>query len=196
VLDPNSYGPDAAVVSLEEATDREDELLMWCGHRPRRHAPHARPLQPPVPHRKQFRSAYPEAGDQLVCLANDHARALLNGAIWTARPTRGRSATTSLEMLVRSEDDGPRWQGACSSSSAGITTSSALEDELQKLPWARRAERARFAYGYALTVHKSQGSEWPRVVVVDESGAFREHPAQWLYTAVTRASKNLVLVRR
>lgn len=46
---------------------------------------------------------------------------------------------------------------------------------------------------YALTVHKSQGSEWPLVVVVADK-AHRSLRRQLLYTAVTRTSRNLVIV--
>lgn len=51
-------------------------------------------------------------------------------------------------------------------------------------------------YGYAITVHAAQGSEWDKVLVVEEDFPFvkREH-ARWLYTAATRASEKLVLLR-
>ena len=62
-------------------------------------------------------------------------------------------------------------------------------------PIRRAAQSDEFDYGYALTVHKSQGSQWDEVVLFDESRAFREHRARWLYTGVTRAAKRLVLVR-
>ena len=53
-----------------------------------------------------------------------------------------------------------------------------------------------FTYAYAITTHKSQGSEWDKVVVLEENFPFdkNEH-ARWLYTACTRASEKLVLVR-
>lgn len=53
-----------------------------------------------------------------------------------------------------------------------------------------------FTYAYAVTVHKAQGSEWNNVVVLEENFPFDkiEH-ARWLYTACTRASEKLVLVR-
>lgn len=53
-----------------------------------------------------------------------------------------------------------------------------------------------FAYGYAITCHKAQGSEWDKVLVLEENFPFdkKEH-ARWLYTACTRASEKLVLVR-
>lgn len=53
-----------------------------------------------------------------------------------------------------------------------------------------------FTYGYAITTHKAQGSEWEKVLVIEETFPFdkTEH-ARWLYTAVTRASEKVVLVR-
>lgn len=53
-----------------------------------------------------------------------------------------------------------------------------------------------FAFGYAVTCHKAQGSEWDKVLVLEEKFPFdkKEH-ARWLYTACTRASEKLVLVR-
>jgi exodeoxyribonuclease-5 len=45
-------------------------------------------------------------------------------------------------------------------------------------------------YGYALTTHKAQGSEWPEILVVVEPALSRLHEVErnrWLYTAETRA---------
>lgn len=53
-----------------------------------------------------------------------------------------------------------------------------------------------FAYGYAITCHKAQGSEWDKVLVLEESFPFaKEEHARWLYTACTRAAEKLVLLR-
>lgn len=53
-----------------------------------------------------------------------------------------------------------------------------------------------FTYAYAITTHKSQGSEWDKVVVLEEKFPFEKNEhARWLYTACTRASEKLVLVR-
>lgn len=53
-----------------------------------------------------------------------------------------------------------------------------------------------FNYGYAITCHRAQGSQWSNVMVIEERFPFDkiEH-ARWLYTACTRASKKLILVR-
>ena len=43
---------------------------------------------------------------------------------------------------------------------------------------------------------KHRGSEWQKVVVLEESFPFdKEEHARWLYTAATRASEKLVLIR-
>jgi len=53
-----------------------------------------------------------------------------------------------------------------------------------------------FAYAYAITIWKAQGSEWNNVVVLEESFPFdKETHARAMYTAATRASKKLVWVR-
>lgn len=53
-----------------------------------------------------------------------------------------------------------------------------------------------FAYAYAITCHKAQGSEWNNVVVLEENFPFdKEEHCKWLYTACTRASEKLVLIR-
>lgn len=52
-------------------------------------------------------------------------------------------------------------------------------------------------YGYALTCHKSQGGEWDDVFLYLDNkvvGIKRPSVYQWVYTAVTRAKKNLYLV--
>jgi len=49
-------------------------------------------------------------------------------------------------------------------------------------------------YGYAMTVHKSQGSQWPNVVYIFDDCL--NHLNKLNYTAVTRASKRLIFVTK
>jgi len=44
-------------------------------------------------------------------------------------------------------------------------------------------------------VHKSQGSQWNSVVVLDESFVFKQDAARHLYTAITRAAERVVVAR-
>ena len=51
-------------------------------------------------------------------------------------------------------------------------------------------------YGYALTCHAAQGSEFDKVLVIEESFPFdkTEH-ARWLYTAISRSAEKCVLIK-
>ena len=54
-----------------------------------------------------------------------------------------------------------------------------------------------FAYAYAITTHKAQGSEWDKVLVVEERFPFdKEEHIKWLYTAAKRAKKKLVIIKK
>ena len=58
-------------------------------------------------------------------------------------------------------------------------------------------EPKELTYAYAITGHKSQGSEWEKVLVLEENFPFsREEHKRWLYTACTRASSRLVLIKQ
>ena len=53
-----------------------------------------------------------------------------------------------------------------------------------------------FDYGYAITAWKAQGSEYDNVLVLEENFPFkRDEHIRWLYTAATRASKKLIIVK-
>ncbi len=50
-------------------------------------------------------------------------------------------------------------------------------------------------WGYALTCHKSQGSQWGTVGVYYEPSIRRSQDRDaWTYTAITRAEESLVVV--
>jgi exodeoxyribonuclease-5 len=63
-----------------------------------------------------------------------------------------------------------------------------------KMDWRERRKYDEFTFGWAITCHKSQGSQWNDVIVFDESGAFRDARSNWLYTAVTRAAEKVTVV--
>jgi exodeoxyribonuclease-5 len=69
-----------------------------------------------------------------------------------------------------------------------------MSDAPTQIPFWIRKEAQEFDYGYALTVHKSQGSEWDKVLIFDESGAFGRDGHKHLYTAITRAAKKVTVV--
>jgi exodeoxyribonuclease-5 len=60
--------------------------------------------------------------------------------------------------------------------------------------WKELKGSQQFCWGYAITTHKSQGSQWSSTFIMDESWCFREDRWKWAYTAVTRASEKITLV--
>jgi exodeoxyribonuclease-5 len=66
--------------------------------------------------------------------------------------------------------------------------------EIDRFEWPQRKPYDEFDYGYVLTVHKSQGSQWDDVVLFDESFAFPDSRDRWLYTGITRAAQKLTVV--
>ena len=60
--------------------------------------------------------------------------------------------------------------------------------------WIAYKQNEVFDFGWAITCHVAQGSQWDDVIVFDESRVFREDAARWLYTAVTRAAERLTVI--
>ena len=70
-----------------------------------------------------------------------------------------------------------------------------FSDEVAKPDWKLLKGSQEFDFGYAITCHKSQGSQWNNVLIYDESWCFRDTWQRWLYTAITRAADKITLVR-
>ena len=135
---------------------------------------------------KGYSDPMPEAGEKLVCLRNNSKKGLLNGGIWeVAQRQSPRGGRT--RMAITPDEGGKK---------VNVSVPRAFfTDGPETVPWLQRKGADEFDYGYALTVHKAQGSQWNDVVLFDESYAFREHRNRWLYTGVTRAAERLTLVR-
>lgn len=74
-----------------------------------------------------------------------------------------------------------------------ITTKEATVNKENFRMFPKKLRPEQFDYGYCITVHKSQGSEYDKVLVLEEVLKRADH-ARWLYTACTRAAKKLTLV--
>ncbi|RIX97603.1 ATP-binding protein [Aureimonas flava] len=139
---------------------------------------------------KGFTGPLPQSGDKLVCLRNDPAKGLLNGSLWqvmTASPEKTKPGTN---LIVKPDDDDID-RGAAKIK----LLREAFENPSAEVPWATKKRYDDFDYGYALTVHKAQGSQWDHVMLFDESWAFKDTRERWLYTAITRAAERLTIVK-
>lgn len=160
-----------------------DQVLVGTNRTRRRYNQRLRQL-------KGFDASYPQAGDKLVCLRNDPAKGLLNGSLWKVMTSSRETVKPGINLLVSPEEDDP---------DRGVAKikllKAAFENPEEEIPWQQKKRFDDFDYGYALTVHKAQGSQWDEVVLFDESYAFRDTRQRWLYTAITRAAERLTIVR-
>lgn len=129
----------------------------------------------------------PVAGEKLVCLRNDKSKGLLNGGSWIVQELK-TSKKGLVTMRVTPEDD-------LNAKPVKVSVLPNFFDGTEEeVPWELRKHTDEFTFGYALTVHKAQGSQWNDIVLFDESFAFREHRARWLYTGLTRAAETITVV--
>jgi len=130
----------------------------------------------------------PMSGEKLICLKNNRDKGLFNGGMWqvAAEPPPVFDGEI-FELKVNSLD----LAGRTAKVKVPLQFFCAEED---KLPASKHRKFDEFDWGYAITVHKSQGSQWDNVLVMNENYCFRETAIQWLYTAVTRAAEKLTLV--
>ena len=139
-------------------------------------------------------------GDKMVCLRNDPALGVLNGTLWTVVGIE--DAPPGMTAVMRSLDgffDGDI-RVPLRSEDAPTDPKRDHDEDVQKnpqdyQPWLPHG----FTHGYAITVHKSQGSEWDHVVVCGHElwslppyGGL--NGSRWWYTAVTRASRRVTAV--
>lgn len=132
--------------------------------------------------------AQPTMGDRVVCLRNNPRKKLLNGQIWIVTDVTRKNAG-KMELMLASEDVGGTMQEVKVKTHRDFFTGGE-----EKMAWPVRRQYDEFTFGYCLTVHKAQGSQWDSVYLFDESFVFREDAARWLYTGVTRAAEKITVV--
>lgn len=126
--------------------------------------------------------------DRVICLKNDREKGLLNGGIWNVDEVVEQNDLVT-KMIVTPLDAGMTAQPV-----EVLTHHAWLTGQERELDWREARQYQPFDFAYAITCHKSQGSQWDNVVVFDESRAFSEDCDRWLYTAVTRAAERVTVV--
>lgn len=147
--------------------------------------------------RKQlgFSGPLPQEGEKIMCLTNDHDCGLINGMFVRLKNIRP-VGNYWIEADIFDDYDGRQifpkngriYRGHFEDHHKFIRTR--INDD-----WKQRRGYIEMTYGYAITCHKAQGSQWPKVLVIDESRYWRgTQRRQWLYTAITRAEQRLTIV--
>lgn len=165
------------------------------------------------------REGSPVDGDKMICLRNywddfsENENPLINGTIgilensyqtWRSIPSFVHGNIRRFDVLAGNliiPDINDKYQMVEMDHQMILTGKKCCDWKLsyklgQLKPKYGEIVPKEFAFAYAITCHKAQGSEWNNVVVLEENFPFdkNEH-IRWLYTACTRSSKKLVLVR-
>ena len=135
----------------------------------------------------EFDSPTPQSGDRVICLKNNSQMNIFNGMTGTVLDiSKSKDGHFyDAEIVLDGEDDifvGP----------ISIDQFGKAETLTQYLPENMNL----FDFGYALTVHKAQGSQAKRVIVFEERfpQMSDDNWRRWLYTAVTRAEEELYII--
>lgn len=205
---------DGKDVKIFERNQLSSGMLLWadqiiCATNKTR-----REINEKVRELKGLRGA-PKSGDKVICLKNYWSTIsltgapLINGMIgtiadpyssqihvdpWLARDVN-LAITNAIFMSEDNEDFG------CLPMNKDI-----LVRGEKTIPWQKEYRILKkkpyllpyeFDYGYCISGHKSQGSQWRNVLVVEENFPcdFREHQ-RWLYTCATRTSSKLIIIKR
>jgi exodeoxyribonuclease-5 len=135
----------------------------------------------------------PEIGDQVVCLKNDWEEGIYNGmtgviaGLSVAKREAGK--IISYEAEIKDVTGLELYSGLVAAQQFNLPESLKFTKQQQK------DVGQLFDYGYCLTVHKAQGSQAKRVVLIEERSRHMSDDdwRRWLYTGVTRAEKELYI---
>ena len=129
----------------------------------------------------------PMKGEKIVAAYNDKGIGIMNGELYEVLEARYERGDTVVEMDLKDPF------GKVIPSVKAWVKGFGGRSQTDKLDEAF----GKFWFGYAITCHQSQGSEWPVVIVYDDgpgpSGKLEYY--RWLYTAITRASRKCEWIR-
>lgn len=161
------------------------------------------------------RSGGPQEGDKVICLRNywetfsANQNSLINGTIGYLKnnfdtkyyiPQWAGGGTVDVTISDFITDDDDMFDQLEMDTHMIITGEKCMDKatayKLTKSPRTSKLVPKEFTYGYAITYWKAQGSEWDKVLVLEESFPFdKETHARAMYTALTRASEKVVWIR-
>ena len=146
---------------------------------------------------------FPYPGERIVCLRNNYFTKLMNGQMGTLKwnlPAHKDMQTASISLDDASDSLYNTLIHLCCFGKVSYDEMSELEINKKKINVVLKQNKIDkidvFDFGYAISVHRAQGSEWDKIVVIEERNRYQndEMWARWLYTAVTRARQKVVVI--
>ncbi len=183
--------PETGQVVEEILEDYDDELMVLVGYNRSRIQ-----LNNAIREIQGMDSQRPQSGDTIICLRNNHKKGIYNGMrgiINQIEPWEDEKGRDLWYFMEAKMDSGEPY--------AGVVLKKQFNEQktirnLADLSFYEMGDL--FDFGYALTVHKAQGSQARRVLLFEERFKQMDEDDwyRWLYTAVTRAQEDLVIVGR
>lgn len=142
-------------------------------------------------------SQVPLKGERMIVLKNNRKFGVFNGQIvyLENKPEYIRSSST---WMCEWADELEKIDALAALTGRTKTFNFVLKDPPsgKNVNLEEMRNRVFLDYGYAISCHKSQGSGWDKVLVFDEDfGRDEDTRRRWLYTAITRAKKEIMIVK-
>lgn len=137
----------------------------------------------------KYTSDLPMKNEKLICLKNDKYLNIFNGGMFTVLDPLQQKFKTQFSRYMVQSDDEDRQPLILK------VHNSFFMPEVPIPHWKTLAGSQSVDFAYAITTHRSQGSQWENITIIDESWCFKEHKFKWLYTAVTRGKSKITLVK-
>ncbi len=179
----SAHDPEAQEFLNGLLTNYNQEMLVLCGYNHTR-----RRLNSFIRQSLGFTSPEPQVNDRVICLRNNHEKNIFNGMLGTLK-SLNRKNDSWYEAEINM-DQGDLFQGLISVKQFNNNTPLNFTQKRRQI-----MQGDLFDFGYALTVHKAQGSQAKKVVLLEErfKQSTQDEWQRWLYTAVTRAQEELYI---
>ena len=192
--EPIPYGAHDGYVWKMRRTDLAPEQLLRggqviCGRNATRLH-----LNAAMKHAAGFAAVHPVgSGEKIICLKNRNDLGLVNGMFVSLADIRHEGPLEFNATLTT--EDGVAIAGRHRFYKGHYDDHVHLDPERPRRDWKEMRGLIETVWGYAITCHKSQGSQWENVIVYDDGlGRTAEDRARWLYTAITRAEQGLAIL--
>jgi len=178
--DPEAHGQVGEILQSYNA-----DTLLLCGYNTTR-----TDLNKYIRAQRGFEDDVPKPRDRVICLRNNHTAQIYNGMVGTVESVDTRSDGNYFMQVNLDGEDYPFRGDVLAAQFYAPTSMNFTKDR------SITKQFDLFDFGYALTVHKAQGSQAKRVILFEERFAKMtdDEWRRWLYTGVTRAEEELIIV--
>ena len=168
----------------ELITNYNKETLILCGYNTTRIK-----INNHIRQSLGFETPEPKTGDRIICLRNNHKKQIFNGMIGTIESIESVDEHW-YKVEVSMDGEEHIYKGLIAKKQ--FNAPKAMNYTEQR---ALIMHGDLFDFGYALTVHKAQGSQSKRVILFEErfKNQSEEDWKRWLYTGITRAEEELYM---